>query len=110
MIFFVGCMENYCLRVTNFSMPLECFPFRMFTQFHTRCSLFEAVRAPVEQVQNLNLAAVNEAVNDIYYEAEDHENLRQSVDDFDNFDQPALAQRCSPLLLFGGPPRCAVRS
>ena len=45
-------------------------------------------------MQNLNLAAVNEAVNDIYYEAEDYESLRQSVDDFDNFDQPALAQRC----------------
>jgi clathrin heavy chain len=47
----------------------------------------------LKQVQNLNLAAVNEAVNDIYYEAEDYESLRQSVDDFDNFDQPALAQR-----------------
>jgi clathrin heavy chain len=47
----------------------------------------------LKQVQNLNLAAVNEAINDVYVEAEDYENLRTSVTDFDAFDQLALAQR-----------------
>lgn len=34
-----------------------------------------------------NVAAVNEALNELYIEDEDHEKLRESVDDYDNFDQ-----------------------
>lgn len=33
------------------------------------------------------MAAVNEALNELYIEDEDHEKLRESVDDYDNFDQ-----------------------
>jgi len=44
-------------------------------------------------VQALNAAPVNEAINEVYLEAEQHEELRQSIEDFDNFDQIALAQR-----------------
>merc|ERR1719174_2516352 len=47
----------------------------------------------LKQVQNLNLAAVNEAINDILVESEDYESLRTSVSDFDAFDQLSLAQK-----------------
>ena len=33
------------------------------------------------------MAAVNEALNELYIEDEDHDKLRESVDDYDNFDQ-----------------------
>ncbi|KAG6523396.1 hypothetical protein ZIOFF_013253 [Zingiber officinale] len=44
-------------------------------------------------VQSNNVAAVNEALNEIYVEEEDYERLRESVDLHDNFDQIGLAQR-----------------
>jgi clathrin heavy chain len=47
----------------------------------------------LKQVQQLNLAAVNDAINDIFVESEDYESLRTSVSDFDAFDQLALAQK-----------------
>jgi len=47
----------------------------------------------LKQVQPLNVAVVNEGINDLYVEGEQHEDLRQSIEDFDNFDQVALAQR-----------------
>merc|ERR1719291_357575 len=43
--------------------------------------------------QQHNSTAVNEAINEMYLEAEQHEELRQSIEDFDNFDQIALAQK-----------------
>jgi len=48
----------------------------------------------LKAVQKDNLTAVNEALNDLYILEEDHKNLRQSVDDFNNFDQILLAQKC----------------
>jgi len=47
----------------------------------------------LKQVQQHNIAAVNEAVNEVYLEGEQHEELRASIDDFDNFDQIAFATR-----------------
>jgi len=47
----------------------------------------------LKNVQQHNIAAVNEAVNEVYAEAEQYEDLRQSIEDFDNFDQIALAQK-----------------
>merc|ERR1719333_665849 len=47
----------------------------------------------LKQVQQHNIAAVNEAINDLYVDGEQYEDLRQSIEDFDNFDQIALAQR-----------------
>ncbi|CAM9577248.1 unnamed protein product [Chrysoparadoxa australica] len=46
----------------------------------------------MKNVQKENIAAVNEALNELYIEDEDHERLRESVDDYDNFDQISLAQ------------------
>merc|ERR1712137_909716 len=46
----------------------------------------------LKSVQQHNVAAVNDAVNELYVEAEQYEELRQSIEDFDNFDQIALAQ------------------
>merc|ERR1719482_487203 len=43
----------------------------------------------MKQVQQHNIAAVNEAINDLYAEAEQYEDMRQSIEDFDNFDQIA---------------------
>lgn len=36
---------------------------------------------------------MNEALNELYIEEEDYESLRGSIDDFDNFEQLALAQK-----------------
>merc|ERR1712187_839032 len=47
----------------------------------------------LKSVQQHNVAAVNDAVNELYVEAEQYDELRQSIEDFDNFDQIALAQR-----------------
>ncbi|KAL5997903.1 hypothetical protein ACLOJK_008837 [Asimina triloba] len=44
-------------------------------------------------VQSNNVAAVNEALNEIYIEEEDYDRLRESVDMHDNFDQIGLAQK-----------------
>ncbi|CAK9081915.1 Clathrin heavy chain 1 [Durusdinium trenchii] len=47
----------------------------------------------MKQVQQHNIAPVNEAINDIYVDGEQYEELRQSIEEFDNFDQIALAQK-----------------
>merc|ERR1712137_598840 len=47
----------------------------------------------LKHVQQHNIAAVNEALNDLYCDAEQFENLRESIEEFDNFEQIALAQK-----------------
>merc|ERR1712048_324311 len=47
----------------------------------------------LKQVQQHNIAAVNDAINELYVESEQYEDMRQSIEDFDNFDQIALAQK-----------------
>eukprot|EP00931_Biecheleriopsis_adriatica_P053822 TRINITY_DN3159_c0_g1_i5.p1 TRINITY_DN3159_c0_g1~~TRINITY_DN3159_c0_g1_i5.p1 ORF type:complete len:1502 (+),score=433.83 TRINITY_DN3159_c0_g1_i5:139-4506(+) len=47
----------------------------------------------MKTVQQHNIAPVNEAINDMYVDGEQYEELRQSIEEFDNFDQIALAQR-----------------
>mmetsp|Transcript_48718 Transcript_48718/g.128779 ORF Transcript_48718/g.128779 Transcript_48718/m.128779 type:complete len:294 (+) Transcript_48718:1-882(+) len=47
----------------------------------------------LKQVQQHNIAQVNDAINELHMEAEQYEELRQSIEDFDNFDQIALAQK-----------------
>eukprot|EP01111_Echinosteliopsis_oligospora_P009445 TRINITY_DN2769_c0_g1_i2.p1 TRINITY_DN2769_c0_g1~~TRINITY_DN2769_c0_g1_i2.p1 ORF type:complete len:1719 (-),score=461.34 TRINITY_DN2769_c0_g1_i2:59-5215(-) len=44
-------------------------------------------------VQHNNLTAVNDALNELYVEEGDFENLRTSIDSFNNFDAIALAQK-----------------
>lgn len=46
----------------------------------------------LHDVQHLNITAVNEAVNELLVESEDVEGLRESILEYDNFDQLALAQ------------------
>mmetsp|Transcript_59562 Transcript_59562/g.174212 ORF Transcript_59562/g.174212 Transcript_59562/m.174212 type:complete len:1727 (+) Transcript_59562:54-5234(+) len=53
-----------------------------------------AVAMPyLKAVQQHNLQPVNEALNELYVDAEQHEDLRSSIEDFDNIDQIGLAQR-----------------
>jgi clathrin heavy chain len=47
----------------------------------------------LRSVQKENLTAVNEAINDTLVEEEKYEELRESIDSHDNFDQIALAQK-----------------
>jgi len=47
----------------------------------------------LKSVQQHNVAAVNDIVNELYVDAEQYEDLRASIDEFDNFDQIALAQK-----------------
>lgn len=44
-------------------------------------------------VTQLNIAAVNDAYNDLLIEEEDYKTLRDSIDSFDNFDNINLARR-----------------
>merc|ERR1712217_1024087 len=45
----------------------------------------------LKQVQQHNVAPVNEAINELYVDGEQYEELRQSIEEFDNIDQIALA-------------------
>merc|ERR1712176_1152502 len=47
----------------------------------------------LKSVQMHNISAVNEAINELYIEAEQYEDLKASVEEFDNIDQIALSQR-----------------
>lgn len=47
----------------------------------------------LKTVQQHNVTSVNEAINELYVDGEQWEELRQSIEDFDNFDQIALSQR-----------------
>jgi clathrin heavy chain len=51
------------------------------------------IKQYLQQVQKANLAAVNEALFDLYAEEEDVASLRSSLELYDNFDQIAFAQR-----------------
>jgi clathrin heavy chain len=56
----------------------------------------------LRSVQNTNLSAVNEALDEIFIENDDHESLRSSVLEYDNYDQLGLAKKIEshPLLEF----------
>eukprot|EP00933_Yihiella_yeosuensis_P029628 TRINITY_DN23254_c0_g4_i1.p1 TRINITY_DN23254_c0_g4~~TRINITY_DN23254_c0_g4_i1.p1 ORF type:complete len:1717 (+),score=465.38 TRINITY_DN23254_c0_g4_i1:179-5329(+) len=47
----------------------------------------------MKSVQQNDTAAINEAINELYVDAEQYEELRQSIEEFGNFDQIALAQK-----------------
>jgi len=49
------------------------------------------VKKYLQHVQANNIQAVNETLNKLYVEEEDHETLRTSIDSFDQFDHTALA-------------------
>jgi len=51
------------------------------------------VKAYLVSVQQHNVVAVNDALNELYTEEEDFESLRLSIDSFNNFDALALAQK-----------------
>lgn len=51
-------------------------------------------KAYLQQVQHENITSINEALNDLYLEEEDYKRLRESITEYDAFDQVALAQRC----------------
>ena len=52
------------------------------------------VQSYLESVQETNVQAINEALNELYVESHDHEKLRNSIDTHDSFDPIALAQTC----------------
>ena len=56
----------------------------------------------MKNVQNQNNQSVNEALNNLYLEADDHESLYLSVTQFENIDQLSLAQQTerSPQIQF----------
>lgn len=51
------------------------------------------IKSYLVSVQKSNMVQVNEAVNELLVEEEDHEGLQQSVEMYDNFDQLELASR-----------------
>ncbi|VDK59285.1 unnamed protein product [Cylicostephanus goldi] len=60
------------------------------------------IKPYLKQVQNLNNKAINEALNQLLIDEEDHAGLRASIDSHDNFDNIALAQQLEnhPLVEF----------
>ena len=52
------------------------------------------VKPYLVSVQKSNIVEVNEALNELLVEEEDHDGLRQSIDMHDNFDHVDLAQKC----------------
>ena len=57
----------------------------------------------VKSVQSNNNKTINEALNNIYIEHEDYDSLRESIDNFNNFDNIALAQRMEKHELVSSP-------
>jgi len=51
------------------------------------------VKAYLTAVQDKNVTAVNDALNELYIDEDDYESLRSSIDHFDAFDNILLAQR-----------------
>eukprot|EP00497_Spongosphaera_streptacantha_P000579 TRINITY_DN1383_c0_g1_i1.p1 TRINITY_DN1383_c0_g1~~TRINITY_DN1383_c0_g1_i1.p1 ORF type:complete len:126 (-),score=36.67 TRINITY_DN1383_c0_g1_i1:2-379(-) len=51
------------------------------------------IRSYLLHVQREDLSVVNEAVNELFVEEENYVHLRESIDDYDQFDQIGLAQR-----------------
>jgi clathrin heavy chain len=47
----------------------------------------------LRSVQNENIDAVNQTINETLVEDEEYDGLRQSIDEYDNFDQISLAQK-----------------
>merc|ERR1719491_1389986 len=47
----------------------------------------------LKSAQQHNIAAVNDAINELYVEGEQYDELRQSIEEYDNLDQIALAQK-----------------
>lgn len=45
----------------------------------------------LKSVQNVNNKELNEALNELYFETEEHEKLRASITQYESFDQLALA-------------------
>merc|ERR1719456_1474598 len=102
-------------KVSNLEIYYRAISFYLDEQPMMLCSLLNAIASKVDHarvvqqirktgnlplilpylknVQPQNVASVNEAVNEIYVDAEQYDELRTSIEDFDNFDQIALAQR-----------------
>eukprot|EP00027_Filamoeba_sp_ATCC50430_P011479 CAMPEP_0168551566 /NCGR_PEP_ID=MMETSP0413-20121227/6241_1 /TAXON_ID=136452 /ORGANISM="Filamoeba nolandi, Strain NC-AS-23-1" /LENGTH=1709 /DNA_ID=CAMNT_0008582101 /DNA_START=58 /DNA_END=5187 /DNA_ORIENTATION=- len=62
-------------------------------QIARRLTHLPLIKPYLVSVQEKNVQAVNEALNELYIEEEDYESLRSSIDHFDNFDKIALAQQ-----------------
>ena len=60
------------------------------------------IKPYLRQVQNLNNKSINEALNQLLIDEEDHAGLRASIEQHDNFDNIALAQQLEkhPLVEF----------
>jgi len=56
-----------------------------------KMNLLALVKPYLQSVQDKNVIAVNEALNELYVEEEDFESLRNSIDHFDAFDPIQLA-------------------
>ena len=59
----------------------------------TRAGHLPVIKPYLLQVQQFNVTAVNDALNGLLMEEEDWEALRESIDNFDNFDQIGLANQ-----------------
>uniref|UniRef100_A0A1I7UQK3 Clathrin heavy chain n=1 Tax=Caenorhabditis tropicalis TaxID=1561998 RepID=A0A1I7UQK3_9PELO len=70
--------------------------------FFNKLKQIPLVKPYLRQVQNLNNKAINEALNQLLIDEEDHAGLRSSIEAQDNFDNISLAQQLEkhPLVEF----------
>ena len=61
------------------------------TQVMKRTGHISLITPFLKSVQNQNISAVNEALNEIYLENEDYESLRASIKEYDSFESLKLA-------------------
>eukprot|EP00398_MALV-I-01_sp_L67-1_P000178 gene178-941_t len=110
--------EEFCVvmqKVSNFEIFYRAISFYLEEHAGEINSLLNAIQAKIDharvvalvkktanpalimpylkQVQTENVQAVNECLNELYIESEDIENLRESIEKFDNIDQVVLAQK-----------------
>jgi clathrin heavy chain len=61
--------------------------------FFKKINHMHLVKPYLRSVQQNNNKAINESLNQVYIDEEDYEELRKSIDSFDNFDTISLAQQ-----------------
>ncbi|CAN1748695.1 Clathrin heavy chain 1 [Linum perenne] len=83
--------DNAATTVMNHSP--EAWDHMQFKDIVVKAGHLLLVKPYMVAVQSNNVAAVNEALNQIYVEEEDYDRLRESIDLHDNFDQIGLAQK-----------------
>ncbi|KAJ7061039.1 armadillo-type protein [Mycena amicta] len=94
--------KDVVVRVANVEIYYRALSFYLEEQPTLLTDLLTVLIPRINHARVLNVEDVNDAYNDLLIEEEDYKTLRDSIDNFDNFNTIALAQRLegSPHLEF----------